>query len=150
MSLALQLQAYLDERSGCPFSWARSNCCHFAAAWVQVATGTDPMAGLTPVTSAFRARMQLRRLGAAAGLAGAWTAQWKRQPVAPALAQLGDVVLVRADTVPGGATPGQTMGICAGATAAILGSDGSVLHVPMSQAIRAWPLKESTWHSGAR
>lgn len=147
MSLARQLDAYLAERNGRAFTWAGNNCCHFAADWVHVATGRNPMAGLNVTPCATSARSTLKRLG---GLASAWTRQWGRQPIAPAQAQLGDVVLVQADTAPGGATPGHTMGICAGATVAVPGADGALLHLPMSQAVQAWPLKEPTWHSAAR
>lgn len=147
MSLARQLDAYLAERNGRPFTWAGHNCCHFVADWVHVATGCNPMRGTPPVTSAARAARTLKRFG---GLAGAWTRQLGRQPTAPAQAQLGDVVLVKAATVPGGATPGQTMGICAGPTVVVPGEDGALLHLPMAQAVQAWPLREPTWHSAAR
>lgn len=143
------LGEYLADTRREPFDWARNNCCHFAARWVARATGADPMAGLPATATAREARRLVRRLGGT--LADAWTHALGRGPIVPALAQVGDVVLIDVALlpVPDGAPPapdgaergtGQAVGLCAGRTAVVMDAAGVCHHVPMDEARFAWRL----------
>lgn len=113
------------------FDWRGANCCHFAAAWVAVAEGANPM-GPLPATNTGAAALRLvRKLG---GMQAAWTAQLARDPLAsPLLAQVGDVVLAPAE-----GDTGWMVGICAGANFAVRDSAGNTLFAPLSTAVAAW------------
>jgi hypothetical protein len=126
----MTLDAYLAEQQARPFSWSRNNCCHFVAGWVAHITGTDPMAGLPYTHSQHAARRLTRQLGGT--LADAWARRLGREPVAAALAQVGDVVLV-----PVGAD-GAAVGICTGRHVALLTLADGLTHLPMTQATHAW------------
>lgn len=139
-SLAEQLGDFLAESLGQPFTWATSNCCHFAAQWVERATGSSPMAGLPATTSALDAMRLVRELGGT--LEAAWTRQLGREPIAPAFAQLGDVVLLPLVLEEEAERPtGQAVGVCVGAQAVVMTSDGFHSYLPMSSAVAAWRLK---------
>ncbi len=114
-----------------PFDWARNNCCSFAAQWVKVREGRDPMEGLSDTPGPLQALRLVRDLGGT--LEAAWTARLARSPIEPTLAQIGDVVLVPADGPVGAAA-----GICAGSEAVFLGQDGEALFVPMRFCTHAW------------
>jgi hypothetical protein len=116
---------FIEAASGRPFSWGSSDCCLFAADWVQDATGIDPAAGHRGRyrTEAGAARL-LNRLGgsvdaAATGALGAPLAS-------PLLAQRGDIALV-----------GGALGVVIGGEVALLSETGPVLH-PLATAARAW------------
>lgn len=68
-----------------PFDWKQNDCARFAAAIVEAQTGKRPLKGLR-WGSAAGARRVLERLG---GMEAALDARLR--PVAPALAQRGDV-----------------------------------------------------------
>jgi len=77
-------------RARMPFAWGSNDCCSFAAASVQAITGRNPMAGVAAYdTEAGAARLILR-----AGNLRALASQYLGDPVPPALAAVGDVVLV--------------------------------------------------------
>lgn len=136
------LTAYLAQRVQ-PFDWASANCCHWVAGWVEAAEGRNPMQGLAVTSSALVAQRLVKRLGG--DMQAAWTAQLGRQPIAPTLAQRGDVVLFKlAPALQSEAGTGCAMGICTGASAAIALSVGAVIFVPMSSADAAWPLQPLT------
>lgn len=147
-ALATALQCYLDEVADHPgaWSWARNNCCHFAGRWVLRATGTDCLRGLADVPGPCAARQVVVQLGAG-GLRGAVSQRMGCAPLAGALAQVGDVVLLRSGDA-GGLAPsaagprglGFALGLCAGRSVACLGADGSVRHLPLGAALAAWPL----------
>ena len=129
---AQQLAAHLDEHAAIPFDWAAHNCCHFVAAWVRQATGRDPMAGLAATPGEFAARRLVLRLGGS--LPAAWTQRLGRAPIAPALAQVGDIVAVPLAEGRG------AVGICAGRHVAVLQSGGGIAMLPMQQATHVWRL----------
>lgn len=129
MSRARQLDHYLTQVQARAFDWAAWNCCHFTAAWVQQLSGRDVMAGLPAMNSQLTAHRVIGQLGGS--LQAAWTRQLGPEPMRPALAQVGDVVIVRVDDV-------EAVGICCGRTAAVLTEHDGVAHVPMSAALAAW------------
>lgn len=127
-------------RPGQPWDWASANCCHFAARWVQLVTGRDPMDGLAPTPDARCALRLVRELG---GLESAWTARLGAAPVAPSLAQLGDVVLLPtpgAGTAGPDAGVGHLVGICGGRTSVFRGGDGALVFLPTMDSVAAWRL----------
>ena len=126
-SVASALSGYL---AACPpFDWSARNCAQFAAGWVQQIERRD--VGAPSVLDLADSRRVLRQLGGS--LRAAVTAELARQPVAPSMARAGDVVLVERDG-------GQTLGICAGRTAAVLTASG-VAHIPMQEALAAWHIE---------
>lgn len=126
-STAARLAAYLATCQ--PFDWAARNCCQFAAGWVQRMEGRAP--AIPSVRDLAHSRRVLADMGGT--LLAAVTAELARQPVAPAAARPGDVVLLQR-------VDGQTLGICAGRTAAVLTTDG-VAHIPMQAATAAWHIE---------
>ena len=142
---AHQLSDWLAEREAQPFDWTANNCCHFAAAWVAHATGRNPMAGL-PTTPNARAALRLvRELGGS--VASAWSLRLGRPPIAPGLAQVGDVVLVPSTAITATAADmpqadgtGSVVGICAGRTVILMDQHGAVHHLPLWEAEWAWRL----------
>jgi hypothetical protein len=139
MTTAHQLTAYLASHRARPFDWRRANCCHFAAGWVCAATGRNPMQGLPATPSAKSALRLVRKLGGS--LQAAWTACLGREPIPPASAQVGDLVLV--PTVPTVQAPGvgAAVGICVGGTVVLAGDAGGHLYLPLSAATAAWRLR---------
>lgn len=126
-SIASALSGYL---AACPpFDWTARNCAQFAAGWVQQVERRD--VGAPSVLDLADSRRVLRRLGGS--LRAAVTAELAREPVPAAMARPGDVVLVERDG-------GQTLGICAGRTAAVLTAAG-VVHIPMQEAQAAWHIE---------
>lgn len=126
-SIASALSGYL---AACPpFDWSARNCAQFAAAWVKQIERRD--VGAPGVADLAESRRVLHRMGGS--LQAAVTAELAREPVPAAMARPGDVVLVERDG-------GQTLGICAGRTAAVLTAAG-VAHLPMQQALAAWHIE---------
>lgn len=134
MSLtARQLDAYLQARGTAAWRWDTSNCAHFAGGWICWATQDDPLDGLPPTPTPSAARALVDRLGGS--MQAAVTLRLGREPVAPALARVGDIVLL-----PGGVVGG-ALGICAGLSALALDDAGAVTHVDMATAVAAWRLR---------
>lgn len=130
--LAQPLAMHLAGYAARAFDWPGCNCCHLVAAWVLAREGSDPMAGLPSTSSKLAARRLIRALGGS--LADAWTRQLGRAPIAPTLAQVGDVVRV---VLP---NDGEAVGICGGRDVWVLGDQG-VGRVPLSCATHAWRLQ---------
>lgn len=129
------------QRLAVPFTWGPNDCAAWVADVVAAMHGRDTLAELrgTRRTPA-QAWRQLQRYGgypAAMARAGL-------QPVPPALAGRGDVVLLAELAAPdpamaapaGRGWPG-VLGVCLGEDAAAPGPAGLVL-VPMAQALQAW------------
>lgn len=121
------LYAQLDAFNANPFNWGTHDCCTFAADCVQAMTGVDQMAGYrggykTAVGAA-------RKLAKAGGMVAAISAELG-EPIAPALAQRGDVVCFSSPL-------GDTCGVCLGSTIAAAGL-GGITHTAMVQAFQAW------------
>jgi hypothetical protein len=127
VNTAARLAEYLGRRHA--FDWATANCCHFAAGWVTEVEGADAMSGIA--TPTVRSAVSLVR--AFGGLSAAITRRLGREPIAPTLARVGDVVLMD------GLGPcGAMVGICAGRTAVFVTEHGDIAHQPMSEAAHAW------------
>ena len=138
MSTAAQLEAYILGRKHDRFDWAVHNCCHFVAGWMRAATGADPMAGLPFTHGARAARRLVQQLGGS--LEAAWSRQLGRAPIAPALAQTGDNVLLPAGTLAGA---GGAVGLCTGRHVALVSEAHGVILLPMTHATHAWRLREA-------
>lgn len=112
-----------------PFAWGPADCAVWVADAVHSMHGCDTLVELRqpPRSTARQAARAVRRGGGyAACMARAGLAA-----VAPALAQRGDVVLLRH----GGPQP--VLGVCLGEHAAAPGAQG-LQTVPMAQAVAAW------------
>ena len=130
----MALDAYVRERESMPFEWGSNDCCTFAADWVRIARGTDPMADLRGMFGAgsklARAHGACTWLASNGGLLAAVTARMGH-PIDGRLAQVGDVALVRHDGTR------LSMGVCMGAHVAAPGLCG-LLMVPILQGQLAW------------
>lgn len=125
------LTAYLSEPLP-PFDWRGANCGHFAGAFVERVEGTDPLAGLALGDSL---RATRRILADAGGMLALVSQQLAREPIAPAFAQLGDMVLLPLSD----ADPlAQALGLCCGEVAAVRDEAGAVHLLPMAAALAAW------------
>ena len=134
-ALSKPLEDYASEPEVRPFDWHTSNCCHFAAGWVERVTGQNPMAGLKATPTERAARRLIKDLGG--DLMAAWTRQLGRGPILPTLAQVGDIVLLPV------ADGRHATGVCAGRFAWVVGDDGSILRVEMTHATHAWRLQDA-------
>jgi hypothetical protein len=119
-----RLAAFMDERRHVPFEWGISDCSTFAADAVAAMTGERLQipAADSPEAYARLARDQGTLAEMAEALLG--------EPIHPAYAQRGDVVLLVMDER-------ETLGICVGTEIAGPGADGLAL-APMSMAVAAW------------
>lgn len=133
-SAAERLDDYSKGRIDAPFHWGVANCCHWPAGWVLACEGFDPMEGLKATPTPAAARRLIKSLGGS--LVAAWTKQLGREPIAPTLAQIGDVVVIPLDA------DRQTTGVCAGRDALCVDDAGKVVRVPMGAAIAAWRIAE--------
>jgi hypothetical protein len=132
MTKAKALTAYLAGRQPAPFDWATANCGHFAGRFVALVEGRDPLASFGMPASLPAARRAMRQAG---GLQGWVTAALARPPIPPALAQLGDVVLL---PLAEGDPEAQALGLCCGEHAAAVAADGTLTMHPMPNALAAW------------
>lgn len=132
MNKAKALTAYLAERQPAPFDWHGANCTHFAAGYVAVVEQRDPLADYAmPKTLAAARRLQAK----GGGLAAMITRTLGRESVAPAFAQLGDVVLLPLSAADDAA---QAVGLCCGEQAVIVTDAGDHAFVPMKAVLHAW------------
>lgn len=129
--LADYLSGSADQR---PFDWPSNNCCHFAARWVAFATGRDPMQSLATTPDAMAARRLVRQLGGGA-LRDAVSAALGADPIDPALARTGDLLLLPASSNEGA---GGVVGICNDRHAVVRDAGGAVAFLPIAQAVCAW------------
>ena len=131
------------EQPARPFAWHGNNCCHFAAQWVHYATRTNPMAGLADTPDARSARRLVQQLGG--NLLRAWAVQLGREPISPARAQTGDVVLVPTTALPGHGRPqagvGHVAGVCSGRHAVLMSDNGVAVFVPLDVAAAVFRLR---------
>lgn len=121
------LYAQIEAFNATPFAWGTHDCCTLAADCVLAMTGVDQMAGYRGGYKT--AAGATRKLAKAGGMVAAITAELG-EPIAPLLAQRGDVVCFSSPL-------GDTCGVCVGSTIAAAGLDG-ITHTPMAQAFKAW------------
>ena len=125
------LDRYLRSWRHRRFAWGEADCVRFAAGWVALVTGRDPVAGTVGRYAGCRAARRL--MVATTGSIDLVTAT--RVILGPPLsyplsARLGDVVAI--------ATPaGTALGLCAGAAVAAPGPTGLVAR-PLTSIIAAW------------
>lgn len=120
-----RLAAFLAQRQALPFAWGSHDCCMFAAGAVNAITGHDYSAGYA-YASAEEAASLLEREGDLA----AFATRCLGEPIAPALAAVGDVVLVANDGR-------QLLAVCNGTSALAPGRLGLVT-LGMDAALAAW------------
>ena len=128
---AAQLDRYLRSWRRRPFVWGEADCVRFAAGWVALVTGRDPVA--STVGHYAGCREALRLMVATTGSADlvAATGIILGPPLDRSLtARCGDVVAI---TTPAG----PALGLCAGAEVAALGPAGLVSR-PLTDIIAAW------------
>jgi hypothetical protein len=130
----LRLEAFVQQRAHQPFAWGAQDCALFAADAVQALTGVDVA---PPALRQHRsARAALRSLQAHGGLHGIAQAALGT-PIAPALATVGDVLLVNSNNL-AFMHPGRPMlALCNGSTALAPGPQGLV-SVSLQRATHAW------------
>jgi len=132
-----KLALFLQACAGTPFSWARWNCYHFAAAWVLVATGRNIDAGLPYVGTNADAALPWRTALADVGGIRRHASAQLGAPWRPAcLAGDGDVV-----TLPGRLVP-DALGICVGGRIACVGAPAGVAWQPLLKATGCWQLAD--------
>ncbi len=112
-----------------PFAWGASDCCSFAARVIQAMTGHDAMAEFHGRYITGVGALRLIRQGG--GLALLLSARFGATLATPALAQRGDLVLVR--TLGGD----ESVGICVGERIAVQGQ-GGVEYLPLAAGLAAW------------
>ena len=128
---AVLLDRYLRSWRHRPFAWGEADCVRFAAGWVALVTGRDPVA--STVGHYAGCREALRLMVATTGTADlpAATSVILGPPLeSPLAARLGDVVAIT--------TPvGPALGVCAGAEVAAPGPAGLVRR-PLTTVLAAW------------
>lgn len=122
-----RLAVLAEARQHEPFEWGPNDCAAFAADAVETQTGQDVLAELRGHRST--ERQALRRERAIGGIPAA-IERAGLMPVAPALAQRGDLVLIEQ-------APRPVLAVCLGDEAVAPGPSG-LQRAPMSRAVRAW------------
>lgn len=122
-----RLDAFLAAQQHRAFTWGGFDCALFAADWVLACTGVDPAA---PYRGAYSDGLEAARLQRQDGGLEAMITAALGEPIAPAFAQRGDIVLLDAELRP-------TAGVCVGWEAAAPGMIG-LEFLPMARASRAW------------
>lgn len=125
-----RLAAAVVQRLPMPFAWGGNDCAAWVADAVAAMHGHDTLHELRAPARA-DARQAHRAVRRGGGF-GAALARAGLRPVAPALAQRGDVVLL-----PVAGQPLPALAICLGAEAAAPGPQGLAM-VPMAHALAAW------------
>lgn len=127
-----RLDVYLATNRGRPFAWGNHDCLLFAAGWVRVATGADPVPGVAGAYNSPEAA--LRTLWQHCGtvdLVAAVTVALGEPLGSPHLAQRGDVAAVP--------TPdGPSLGVVIGATVACVARPVGLAFVPLDRVLKAW------------
>lgn len=124
-----RLAAFVAARKAVPFAFGTADCGMLAADWILEATGTDPVPDLRGRYRSVAGSVAVVRRTGCACLTELVT---KRvgPPLAPLLAQRGDIVELPGDD-------GPALGICIGIDAVAMAPEGLVT-VPMANAVRAW------------
>lgn len=121
------LDAFVQSRQDKAFEWGVQDCCTFAADWVRLATGLDPMLDLRGLNSALEAHRKLDELG---GMLAAVDSRMGEH-VSGLMAQAGDVVMVTLDNA------NAAMAVCLGPWLCAPGEAGLVM-LPITRAEVAW------------
>ena len=121
------LDGFFSSKEDTPFEWGTHDCCTFAADWVKLATGIDPMEDLRGLDSAIAAH---RALSEAGGMLAAVDLRMGPHLTGP-FAHAGDVAMTTSET------GSKVMAVCVGAHLAVPGVVGLQL-VPVQQAEATW------------
>ena len=128
---AVLLDRYLRSWRHRPFVWGEADCVRFAAGWVALVTGRDPVGETAGRYGDGRAaRRLMRRATGTADLVTATSVILGPPLDVPLSARLGDVVAV---TTPAG----PALGVCAGDAIAAPGPAGLVRR-PLTSIIASW------------
>ncbi len=127
----LLLDPYLRSWRRRPFVWGEADCVRFAAGWVALVTGRDPVAATVGHYADCREALRLMVVTTGTADLVAATSVILGPPLnQPLTARLGDVVAIT--------TPvGPALGLCAGAEVAAPGPGGLVSR-PLTDIIAAW------------
>lgn len=125
------LQTFLDYARTREFAWGDFDCCQFAGLAVEAQTGSNPIADARGRYGTAVGAQRVLRNSFGGSLRSGWT-QVLGEPIPPALAQRGDVVLVEVDGV-------EAIGVVdlTGERVAVLTLDG-LEYVTLSAALAAW------------
>lgn len=123
-----RLAAFLAERQDIPYAWGTNDCALFAADAVQAVRGDDPISDLRGQWHDEASAMAL--LESLGGLIGFMDSRFKRRQTA-ALAQRGDVVMVRMDD-------GSPSLAVVDVTYCAAPADLGLLYIPTTHARIAW------------
>ena len=127
----LLLDRYLRSWRHRPFAWGEADCVRFAAGWVALVTGRDPVAATVGRYAGCREGLRLMVTTTGSADLVAATAIILGPPLdRPLTACLGDMVAITSPA-------GPALGLCAGAEIAALGSGGLVSR-PLTDIIAAW------------
>ena len=122
----LRLEAFARERRAMPFAWGSNDCALFAAGAVQAETGELVLPYMRGYSSAREALVLIEQAGGLRGIACHALGGF----VAPALARIGDVVLVTVGKR-------EALAVCNGGTVIAPAAHG-LAALPMRQAVCAW------------
>lgn len=127
-----RLNRFFEARELRPFAWGANDCSTFAADDVRELTGVDLLTDCSPRWGdATEAGLTIRR---ERGLLGALNRRLGAPLQTPALAQRGDVLLVRAPLAQGHT---RFVAVCDSDRWAAPGA-GGLLRGPLAQAVKAW------------
>lgn len=124
-----RLAAFVAARRDVPFKYGKADCGLTVADWVLDATGQDPAADLRGRYRSAAGAIRVVREAGGSDLVGLVTARLG-QPMAPLMAQRGDIV-----EVPG--EDGPALGICIGGDLVAMRPAG-LATIAMANAVRAW------------
>ena len=122
-----RLFAHIEAARGVPFAFGAHDCCLWAADAVLAMTDADP---IEDIRGQWADEVSALRLLKERGGVEAMVTEYLGDPIAPAFAQRGDVVL---HTMSGR----DSLGVCVGDRFAAV-ADVGIEYVPMSAALKAW------------
>lgn len=124
----LEFEKVVSEHKDKPFVWGEHDCVLWAANTVLAITGFDPAEGFRDsYSTALGAAKLLKDFG---GMEALVTTKLEREPVAPAFANVGDVLIVLQGEDP-------MLAVCNGETMLAPGALGLVA-LPTLSALKAW------------
>ena len=131
MMTAILLDRHLRAWRRRPFAWGTADCVRFAASWVALVTGRDPVAATAGrYGDGWAARRLMVRATGTADLVAATSVILGPPLPLPLMARLGDVVAIY--------TPdGPALGVCAGEMVAAPGPAGLGFR-PLITILAAW------------
>lgn len=129
------LHDYIEAAMKKQFAYGAYDCALFCADWVKIATGVDHAADLRGYDSMLAAYKIIERYGSMEAMV---TQLLGADPIHPAWAQRGDVVMLKGHAALDGQPEG--LGICLGRTSAFARELG-LLMIPTLDAAAAWKIR---------